>query len=316
MADHPCVGIVIVNYNCAKDILRCIASLERLDFQDFVIVVVDSCSPDNSGTRLAESLHGSRIVVICSTENRGFAAASNIGIKHTQALEVDCVWLLNPDTEVDEKALSALLAQAKNKPEAAAFGSKILYGKSRSNNLPGEQIIWGAGGTIDFQSRQLAMRGTAEPDRGQYNTAQECDYIPGCSLLFRASCLEQVGYLPEDYFMYFEETEWCTKIKENGQTLYYVPESIVWHHFDDHKMQEAFTVYYYNRNERFFWFRRSSLPQKARLVAKTICRDIPRVLCALWAAPDERQREIFRAHLAGAVDFLLCRRGKRRSFSR
>ncbi|HQH26499.1 MAG TPA: glycosyltransferase family 2 protein [Oligoflexia bacterium] len=311
-AAMPMVGIVVVSYNSCADILRCLASLEQLDYPNYFVVIVDNCSPDSSGRKLLNISLNDRVAIVCSPENSGFAAATNVGLHFARARGADCLWLLNPDTTVDAQALSALVNAAADNAEGSAFGSKILYGSEA-----GEEVkIWSAGARIDFVNRHIEMCGSGETDRGQYDAPYECDYLPGCSLFIRAAVLDEVGYLPERYFMYFEETDWCVRMRQKSLRLRYVPQSLVWHHFDDRKMQEAFGVYYYNRNERFFWFRYGTITQRFALVTKTLFRDLPRALRALWYAPDAQLRAVFRAHTASAFDFLCGRSGRRVSWTR
>ena len=136
------------------------------------------------------------------------------------------------------------------------------------------------------------------------------------TLLFRSELVEELGYIPEDYFMYFEETDWCTRIKRKGYALRYVPQSLVWHHFEHKKVNEAFGVYYYNRNQRMFWFRYGTLRSKIRIAAQTLFKKLPEAKRALRAAPDSAHREIFGAHVSSCTDFLLGRFGKRQGLRR
>ena len=161
------------------------------------------------------------------------------------------------------------------------------------------------------------MLGSGEIDNAGLNgvnskAVTECDYVPGCSLLVHRSVVESVGYIPEDYFMYFEETDWCLRMQNAGLKNVVASGSVVHHHFSDEKMQTPFTVYYYNRNQRIFWSRatRSRLGAiRARF--RTAFRELPQAWRAKNASPTTEQREIFRAHVQSCVDFLLGRYGKR-----
>lgn len=313
--EEALVAVVVVHYQCIEDTLRCVSSLFKLDYENFFTVVVDSASADGSGAKLQSLLSDPSCRVILSPDNSGFAAATNIGIRYAQAAEADFVWLLNPDTEVETGALSALIQRAEEKGPRAAFGSKILYGYS-VNESAGDSSpkIWGAGGNIDFSAQQVEMYASGEIDSGQCEQLKECGYLPGCSLLVSKHVLDEVGLLPEHYFMYFEETDWCVRMREQGIALWYVPESIVWHYFDDSKMQDPFGVYYYNRNSRIFWSRYCSPKQRVKRWLKTLLRELPQSVRALFHSPDEHHAKIFRAHISSQIDYLLGRQGKRTSF--
>ena len=307
------VGIVIVNYNCQADTLRCVESVRSQHYPNYFIVLVDSRSPDGSGERLRNLLEPTGVRFVQSAENSGFAHACNLGMCIARTMGAELLWLLNPDTSVEPDALSNLVTQAQRFPDVAAFGSKILYGDTQPTVPSGAEAkrVWGVGGVVDLQHRTVAMIGSGEQDRSQWGDTFECDYIPGCSLMLRKDVLSQVGYMPEEYFMYFEETEWCMQMKRCGLTLMCVPSSVVYHHFDDAKLQRAFGVYYYNRNALLFWYRRMSRRNKYLLVLKTLFQTFPRALRALYLAPDSELQAVYRAHVVSNLDFLRGKFGRR-----
>lgn len=299
----PRVGIVLVNFECGDALLRCLESVRSLSYRDYFVVVIDNASPDGSGYELKRRLRGGGIELILNPENRGFAAACNIGIKHALARSASYVWLLNPDMSVRPDSLSRLMTAAAAYP-GAVLGSKVLYAGSEPRR------IWSAGGNVDLVARTVSMTGWNEIDDGRFDSERACDYIPGCSLLVPAAVLPVVGVMPEDYFLYFEETSWCFEMRRAGVELRYVPQSVVEHHFDDAKLRSPRTVYYYNRNERMFFFRYGSLSARLRLLAGTLFRDLPRATRALNASRSESEREQLRAQRAAFLDFLLLRRGR------
>lgn len=307
--------MIVVHYCRSDDTLRCVESLRQLDYRDFFVVVVDSASPDGSGAVVKELIDdGDRFRVILSPENVGYAAANNIGIRYAGQKGAELIWLVNPDATVEPLALKELAAAAAAHPDVDVFGSKILRGATKTRDGQTQApMIWSAGAEIDFSQRRVSMLGSDERDDGQFDRPRGCDYLPGCSLLFRTEVLGRSGYLPEDYFMYFEETDWCTRIKRSGGKLRYVPASVVYHHFDGDKLQSPFNVYYYNRNARLFWFRHGSPAVKLRTVIDTLCRDLPRAWRALRHARGQADRDVFRAHLRSCLDFLLLRFGHRYS---
>jgi len=306
------VAIVIVNYNGLEDIRRCIASLNQLDNQNFKTIIVDSSSPDGSGRKIKNEFIDSCECILLH-ENKGFAHGSNYGIASALSMKVEYVWLLNPDTEVQSNALDAFLQAADKYKESSAFGSKVYYGDGctpENIQASGSNVIWCAGGAIDNTSQEIKMIGCHESDEGQYNNSYTCQYIPGCSMLVRAESFRDVGLLPEDYFMYFEETDWCCRLSKSGKELRYIPNSVVTHHTKDSKMNSAFVVYYYNRNELLFWFRESSSFGKAKLFIDVLLKRIPRNLRAFFLAKSRNDKEIFKAHLRSNIDFLFGRFGK------
>ncbi len=311
------IGIVLVHYNCFDDTVRCLESLRALEYRNYFIVVVDNGSTDGSGVALQNSRYAQEIeLLLLNPENRGFAAANNVGICNARVHGAEAVWLLNPDTSVSPSSLSELVHSLHSSEHIAASGSKVLYAPEQDAASVAQHRIWSAGAEIDFEAQRLSMRGNALVDEGQFQQAVETDYLPGCSMLVPFSTIDQVGLMPEEYFMYFEETDWCTRMTRAGFKLHYEPQSVIWHHFEDAKMQQPFSVYYYNRNSRLFWFRYGTFKQRCRIVLKTLLKSLPSALRALAAAPDTESRQIFRAHVLSCTDFLRGRFQKREDFTR
>jgi len=299
------VAIIVVNFNCYSDTSRCLDSLLKLNYPNYSVYCIDNASSDNSFVELKKEFEGSEIRFIASTTNTGFAGGCNIGIKDAIAEGLDFAWLVNADATVEKDSLLHLVAVVDEFPRVAAAGSKILFPPSDERDK-----IWSAGGEIDFENFQISMPGYDEKDSGQHNKLKVCDYLPGCSLLMRTDAVRKIGYLPEGYFMYFEETDWCVNASRNYGPLLYVPKSIVWHHFDKEKTETPFTVYYYNRNSLKFWFK-YSLSLRAKL--KVVITAIKKGLSATYAyrkAPNDDVKAVFASHVRANLHFLLFRSGK------
>lgn len=324
---QPLVAIVIVNYNSTGDLRRCLSSVNKLLYQNRLIIVVDNCSPDGSAPGIRS--RGDVDLLLLETENHGFAGGCNIGVRQAIARGARYVWFLNPDVTVESAALSALLDAARARQRGAGFGSKVLFGDRRSSdNLIDEKAhkvsedrsqgsesarqrqIWSAGGVIDRETQNSYMRGCREFDDGRWDSADRCSYLPGCSLLIPTSAFEAVGGFCPDYFMYFEETDWCARAAALGFECRYVPDSIVTHHFDDCKLQNACTVYYYNRNRREFWRRQLTGWKRLKLLLTALFKELPSALKAYFECRDAGQKAIFLALVRSCIDFLLGRMGR------
>jgi GT2 family glycosyltransferase len=302
----PRAGIVLVHFNCAEDTARCLSSLSELEYDNFFVIVVENGSSDGSGAIVRAAVEERGWIFVHSDSNLGFAGGSNLGASHARDLGAELVWFLNADTAVSPRALSSLVDALDTKAGIAAAGSKIVY----PANGKAAAVLWSAGGAVDEESGEIRMIGFGEPDRGQYDAVRDCDYLPGCSVLVSVAALDRVGMLPEEYFMYFEETDWCRRARKLGYRLRYAPGSVVVHFFRDEKLPSPFNVYYYNRNTRLFWLRHGRPGIKLRVLWRTIFRDLPDARKGLREAPDHVAAEIFRAHLQSCNDFLCGRFGR------
>ena len=134
----------------------------------------------------------------------------------------DYALLLNNDTEVAPDFLAKLVYAAESEPAIGAVGPTIYYHER-------QDVIWSAGGVIDWWRGNSAMRGVGEQDRGQYGAPIDVDFVSGCALLCKCAALERAGLLDERFFMYYEETEWCVRIKRAGFRILHIPSARIWH---------------------------------------------------------------------------------------
>lgn len=243
------VAIIILNWNSYEDTYECLKSIENLDFKDFTVFLVDNNSQDNSFEKLKNAYahkneFNFNIEFIENNENLGFAGGNNQGIKKAYDQGYQYFWLLNNDTIVEKSSLSALINVFKLDKDIGIVGSKILYYSTNK--------IWFAGGKINYFTGATKHIGIKEEDLGQYNTLCEVDYITGCSLCFSRSMLEKTGYMIEDYFLYYEETDWNIRAKKHGFKIVYTPESVVYHKVSASsggiENPKPYTAYYDLRN--------------------------------------------------------------------
>lgn len=240
------VGIVLVNYNGKKYLPDCLNSIENQDYEELMTVVVDNCSKDDSVAFIKGSY--SKVELISLDENKGFAGGSNIGIKY--AIEAGCEWimLLNTDTVIETNMISQLLLYADERTVVAPR----MY---REVQKDGKEILWYAGGKIDYQTDEIQqLIYETETNKDKNMTPKEVDFITGCCILIHKSIFEQIGYLPEEYFLYYEDTDFCVKLKENGIKMLYVPSAGLWHRVGGSAGGEISCVsqYYDTRNKLYF----------------------------------------------------------------
>jgi len=218
--DAARVCIILVNWNGWQDTLACVESCRTLSYPNFEMVVIDNGSTDDSVARIRKRFPDVRIIT--AGANLGFAGGNNLGI--TWALErgASYVWLLNNDTVVEETSLSALVEALERNPSAGIVGSKIYF-------FDRPATLWFAGGFVSPSRGWTYHRGEGERDNGQYDSEEDIDYATGASLLVRREAVEQIGPMSEDYFLYWEETDWCERARQAGWRVVYVPTSRIWH---------------------------------------------------------------------------------------
>jgi GT2 family glycosyltransferase len=219
------VAIIILNWNAYDDTFECLKSLEHLTYPYFHVFLVDNASQDNSFDKLRQDYKDGKfnvpITFIQTEKNLGFAGGNNVAIKEAYKQGYEYFWMLNNDTVVDPNALTPLVETLEKDRQVGIVGSKIYY--------YGTNKIWFAGGKVNTWTGACVHIGFKEEDKGQYNQLKEVDYITGCSLCFRKEILETVGYMEEDYFLYYEETDWNLKSSNKGWKIVYIPNSVIYH---------------------------------------------------------------------------------------
>ena len=252
MRPGPRVTTVIVNYRHNDDTIRCVDSLQANNWLDQRIVVVDNTEAGAAESDLRQDLDPC-VEILETNDNGGFAAGCNLGIKYALDTGADFVWLVNPDTVVGPDTLPDLLAAADENPDAGILGSRILDGGDPPRILFNGGLVDAArkGATLHRDEGRLD---TAVPD----TVAREADYVTGACFLVRGSVLRQVGLLPEEYFLYFEETDFCLRVRAAGWRLLIAPKARTWHYKrSTGKYPASYYIYYMCRNrihfsQRFF----------------------------------------------------------------
>lgn len=225
------VYVVVLNWNGASDTIACLNSLALLNGPLPKVLVCDNASTDNSWAMLqayAEHQQVLDIQLIQTGANLGFAGGNNVGLRVALSdPAMRYVWLLNNDTEVAPDALGALTTYMRLHPNIAMSGSTLLYMHDRER-------IQAVGGQYNFwlgTSRHVLGHEVYSDALCRSVDPTTLDYVVGASMFIRRSALETVGLLSEDYFLYWEEIDWASRLRRDMPTLGlgYVPDSLVYH---------------------------------------------------------------------------------------
>lgn len=244
---NPLVSIISINYNQAAVTCAMLESLRHLTYPNYEVIVVDNASPTEDPSSIAEQFP--EVFLIRSTVNLGFAGGNNLGIKQAHG---DYCLFLNNDTEVDPNLLDKLVAAfEQNKDTGIASPKIIFYGTNQLIQYAGCEGInpWTGRGTVV---------GYLEPDAGQYDTSHTTSLIHGAAMMVPTHVIRQAGLMPELYFLYYEELDWCEMIKRMGYQSYYEAGATVYHKESTSVGQgSVMRTYYLNRN-RLLFIRRNS----------------------------------------------------------
>ncbi len=250
MKRSPRVAVVIINWNGLADTSECLDSLRDTTYLNHETIVMDNGSSGDDA-RVLQERFGDSTHLIASEKNLGFAGGCNLAMREALARGVDYVLLLNNDVTVDTRFLDELVGAAERLPDAAALCPKMYF-----HDRP--TVICSTGGRVNPWAGTARQVGRGEKDRGQYEQVAVRDYADGACMLIRREALERVGLLDEEYFAYWEETDWCARAGEMGLKSYYVPNARIWHKAARSQAPDAQYYYLFRRNALLFLRKRKS----------------------------------------------------------
>lgn len=219
------------------------------------------------------------LVLIQTEANLGFAGGNNVGLRYAMAREdFDYIWLLNNDTVVEPDSLARMVERMHESPEAGICGSTLLH-----YDQPHRVQAFGGGyycKWIGLPWHQGRLK-KAEDQRNRQRAERWMNYIVGASMLVSKAFLKKIGLICEDYFLYFEETDWALRAKGKFK-LVYAPDSIVYHKVGASigtsslpSKKSLVCDYYSARNRLFFtrtFFPEASVTVWLSLLCAVLCR--------------------------------------------
>ena len=218
-------SVVIVNYASWPLTVRCVESLYATGYRDFEIVVVDNDSPEPPEIPYPVRL-------IRNPENLGFARACNQGITASTG---DLVVLINPDAVVEERFFERVQEFFEGNASVGIVGPRIVYSDG-GLQLTARRELSVLSGFLGRTSLLTRLFPTSSLVKSQFPTVTELarpavvDWVAGACMVVRRQTLEEVGFLDERFFMYFEDADLCRRAREAGWSVYYVPGVQVVHH--------------------------------------------------------------------------------------
>lgn len=210
----PEVWCIILNWNGWQDTLECLRALDQCQYPRLTRVVVDNGSTNDSASRI-RSVYP-EIVLLVSQSNLGFAGGNNIGIRYALTHGADYVWLLNNDTVPDPYALSALMTKARSDKKIAAVASICYYAE-----VPSRVEAWG-GAHVNLWIGRGRNSKRPRPDDWFHS-------LNGTSMLVAREAIEDAGMLDEVFFLYWEDTEFCLRLRERGWRITAAADSRIIH---------------------------------------------------------------------------------------
>ena len=284
------LSIITINYNGLKDTCELIDTLPLND-ETIEVIVVDNASTQDEATEIGKRYP--QVKVIKSDKNLGFAGGNNLGI---QAAHGKYLFFINNDAILPQpSAISHLLTRLESSDQIGMVCPKIKFSW-------GDHRIQYAGYTplskITLRNKSI---GFGEQDNGQYDTPHPTPYAHGAAMMVKREVIEQVGMMPECYFLYYEELDWSMMIRRTGYEIWYEPACTVFHKESQTTGQQSpLKTYYIIRNRLLFAQRNIDGSEKYLTYIYLICivavRDVLKYLC-------KGQINMAKAVMKGIKDF-------------
>lgn len=241
--NKPLVSFITVNYNGLGDTIEMITSLKKIiKSVSYEIIVVDNASRKDEISPLKEIFDD--IICIKSEKNLGFAGGNNLGIDIAKG---KYLFFINNDTYILDDNIKVLIDKLDSDNMIAGVSPKILF------HEPFNTIQFAGFTPFSQVTLRNKIIGYCEPDDEKYNTPQITPYLHGAAMIIKKEVIEKVGKMPEIFFLYYEEMDWCEIIKRSGYKLWYEPKCVVYHKESRSTGKEnSLKTYYHTRNRLLF----------------------------------------------------------------
>ncbi len=200
---------IILNYNNAKETNECIDSFNTIEDFDIKLIVVDNASEENCVNEVKKHIGSfTNIKLIETGANLGYAGGNNVGLHYAIDQGAEYIAIVNNDVVVNRDSFNECVKILDADSNVAFVGPAILeYGSN---------VIQYTGGTVDFD-RLTSPHMNSKMKYQKEDRQISCDYVGGACMMFKREIINEIGYIPEEYFLFWEETEWCYKAKKIGK---------------------------------------------------------------------------------------------------
>lgn len=250
------IGFVILHYLALEDTVRCVTSIiEKIDTNNYEIVIVDNASSNNSGKVLVDKYKSNeKIHVILNTENGGFSKGNNIGFKIAKELKCDFICMMNNDTYLIQEDYFKVILDEYSDSHYAVMGPEIWLPNNHVEEVLHNMITleevkkqikelnkklllnYTFIESINIVSRNIVKKLIGYKSKSTYRTNREGRLedvvLHGCCWIFSPIYINKFDGLNEVTFLYKEEELLYLRLKENNMLSVYNPKLKIFHNED------------------------------------------------------------------------------------
>ena len=238
------LAIIYLNYNSFGEVRRSFISLETQNYKDYKVLVIDNNSQDEQLLMQKWSSDNNVYFSKCPT-NDGYAAGNNFGIRKARELGCDSFLILNPDIIIDDADFLTVLIKDFQSSSSDILGAVVKC-------YPEKGKIYFGGGTFNTLSGFTKIEGR-KTNTLNFDGIKTTDFVAGSCMLLSEDCIKKYGFMPENYFLYFEETDYCLRVNKLGGRVNITSQTHVYHEGSTSIGYLSKTyLYYINKNYRIF----------------------------------------------------------------
>jgi GT2 family glycosyltransferase len=220
----PPLAIIITAWNQLEKTLACLESVVAQTYPHFQLILVDNGSTADFGAKIAACFPA--VTLIRNKTNLGFAGGYNMGLRAALSGESEFFFLLNNDTLLAPDCLEHLVTCLQTRSDVGAVTAKLYYAHTYERET---QRIWSVGNRLHPLWLERTNGGDDQLDDGRWESVLEIDFVPFCGVLLRREVIEQVGLLDEQFFLYYEDMDYCLRLRRAGFQLLLCPAAKIWH---------------------------------------------------------------------------------------
>ncbi len=243
MAESLKIAVTTINYNSKENLRKLLKKIfnqrlsrsslrenkASLPVENLEVWMIDNDSPDKGGVELKKQFP--KLNFIESKDNVGFAKGHNLALKKIHA---DYILIINPDVEIPDGAIADMVEFMEKNPDCGVSSSKLIYAdgtvQSNGGDLPlGMPLLVWLFNLEMIPGLEKALGNFHRTDLGYYKSPHQVGWVGGTFMFLRREILEKVGFLPEEYFMYFEDTDFCYQVQKKGYKVMINPEVTIKH---------------------------------------------------------------------------------------
>ncbi len=256
------VSVVIASYNTCRILNECIASIKKETTVRYEVIVVDNASRDDSCRMLREKYP--EVLLIENSENAGFARANNQGFAIAQG---KYFFMLNPDTVILDRAIDKLVDFLEQNPDVGICGPRnvgrggeLQYSCDHFPSL--WNTLWVYSNLVNRYPK-VKMFKRSRMQYWDYSEIKDVERIAGCALMIRSDLYIRLGGLDNNYFMYFEETDFCYRVIREGYRVVYLPHAVIIHYGGESSQSQTEqrvinkTIYSYYLGSQYYFYRKN-----------------------------------------------------------